>query len=38
MYLIVILESIFSFKNIFKKKLDVWQNLENTFKSLKNHL
>ena len=36
--LVVILGRTFILKNIFEKKLAIWQNLENTFKNLKNHL
>ena len=38
-HFIVILESVFSLKTVFKhKKIGVWQILENTSKNLKNHL
>ena len=34
----MILANVFNLKNVFEKKLGDWQNLENTFKNLKNSL
>ena len=36
--LTVILKSFFILKNIFEKKLSIWENLGNNFKNLKNYL
>ena len=36
--LTVILKSVFILKNIFEKKLSIWENLGNNFKNLKNYL